>query len=1204
MSIPHRRRSQASRFALVLLAVGVATGLRLALRPVLGDRQPMIVFYFAVLVASRFGGLRPTALAVVLSVVLGLWLFLPDWGSSRAAAASNLLSLVSFLLFCGVVLAFGEANRRALARLEGEVEERELAERQVREAEARVRLLLDSTGEAIFGVDRDGLCTFANPACIELLGYRGVSELLGRPMHALLHPDHAEGGTGPSTECRLGPAFRDGSGVVIDGEQWARADGSRFLAECRSNPIVVEGRAVGSVVAFADITDRRRGESMVAEQVRLVEFGREISSALASGDRLSEMLGRCVEATVRHLDSAFARIWTVDPTGQTLELQASAGLYTHLDGAHASVPVGRFKIGMIARERRPHLTNAVIGDPRVPEQEWARREGMVAFAGYPLTAGDRVVGVMAAFSRSPMPDGSLRMMATVADEIAVAIERKQSEARHHRQQEWLRVTLASIGDAVIATDTSGDVTFLNAVAEQLTGWPLAEAAGRPLAEVFRIIHEGTRRPVEDPAARAIREGAIVGLPNHTTLIARDGAEHAIDDSAAPIRDAQGAVGGAVLVFRDVTEARSADRLRRIGEDRFRALVAASAQIVWVTQPDGTVAADSPSWRGFTGQTYEQWRGDGWLDAVHPDDRDRAAEAWARATRERIVYDVEYRLRRRDGVHRWMSTRGVAIANLDGSVREWVGMNFDIHDRREAEESARLSELQFRTLADSIPQLAWTARPDGHIGWYNRRWYEYTGTSPEDMLGWGWRSVHDPAELPRIMDRFRAHLASGEPWEDTFPLRRHDGQMRWHLSRALPVRDESGRIVCWFGTNTDITERRQIEEELRAAKDDAEQANEAKSRFLAVLSHELRTPLNPILLATSAMLERPADPDELRATLEMIRQNVNLQARLIDDLLDVMRIVRGKMPLHWEVADCHRLIDQAAQICRSELFGRSHRLELDLKAAHPLVNADPARLQQVFWNLIKNAVKFTPEGGSIAIRTHDEPGEDGHGLVAIEVADTGIGIDAEVIPRIFDPFQQGETTITRRFGGLGLGLAICKGIVEAHGGELSVSSPGPGLGTTFRFALPALPAPAGPAVEAEGEPDEAPQVRGWDYPSSLRILVVEDEPATLRLLARLLRKLGHEVTTADTIEAGTQAIEDRPVDLIISDIGLPDGSGLELIRRAVRRTGGVPAIALTGYGMEEDVRRSREAGFTAHLTKPIDFTKLEAMIQQVAPIRPA
>jgi CheY-like chemotaxis protein len=337
--------------------------------------------------------------------------------------------------------------------------------------------------------------------------------------------------------------------------------------------------------------------------------------------------------------------------------------------------------------------------------------------------------------------------------------------------------------------------------------------------------------------------------------------------------------------------------------------------------------------------------------------------------------------------------------------------------------------------------------------------------------------------------------------------------------------------------------------------------------------------------------------QLRETLELIRQNVLLQARLIDDLLDVMRIVRGKMPLHWEVADCHRLIEQAIQVCQSDVRGKGLRIEADLAAGECHVNADPARLQQVFWNLIKNAVKFTPGGGSILIRTRNDGGAQvGEARLVIEVCDTGIGIEPEVLPTIFDPFQQGETTVTRKYGGLGLGLAICRGIIEAHGGTLAAESAGKGRGATFRVGLGVLPGAAGEGV---GERDAGIRKPEAASCSSLRVLVVEDEPATLRLMARLLGRLGHEVTTADSIAHAVGAVEAGEFDLVISDIGLPDGSGLDLMRRIVSRQGPRPAIALTGYGMEEDIRRSREAGFTAHLTKPIDFAKLEAIIRQVA-----
>jgi PAS domain S-box-containing protein len=697
---------------------------------------------------------------------------------------------------------------------------------------------------------------------------------------------------------------------------------------------------------------------------------------------------------------------------------------------------------------------------------------MVAFAGYPLVVDDHLVGVWAMFARHELSEATLRAMESVARGIALGIERYHAEQTIRREREWLRVTLASIGDAVIATDEHGRVKFLNPAAEGLTGWSPAEAAGETIGRVFAIINEISRQPAENPVDLVLREGVTVGLANHTVVIARDGTETAIEDSAAPIRDADGGVVGVVMVFQDATE------------------------------------------------------------------------------------------------------------------------------RRKHEAALREGERQFRTLAESIPQLVWMARPDGHIYWYNRRWYDYTGTTPHDMEGWGWMKVHDPAILPGVMEAWGQSIATGQPFDRVFPLLGADGQYRPFLTRVMPVLDEDGRIAQWFGTNTDIADRQRIEDELKLAKEEAEAANAAKTQFLAVLSHELRTPLNPILLAVSSMLERPTPPDDIRSNLEMIRQNVNLQSRLIDDLLDVMRIVRGKMPLHWEVVDAHVLIGHSVGICRSEVFGKGLKLTLALEADRHHINADPVRLQQVFWNLIKNAVKFTPSGGSIAIRSRNEAdADDLEDRLIIEVVDTGIGIEPDVVDRIFDPFQQGETSITRRFGGLGLGLAISKGIVEGHGGILKAKSPGKDQGTSFRLELRALPDPK------PDEPSQSPpRPSAFDYNSSmapLKILLVEDEQATSRLMARLLRRLGHVVETAGTIADAVEKERSGDFNLIVSDIGLPDGSGLELMKKVVARRGHVPAIALTGYGMEEDIQRSREAGFIAHMTKPIDFTKLEAMIRQVA-----
>ena len=543
------------------------------------------------------------------------------------------------------------------------------------------------------------------------------------------------------------------------------------------------------------------------------------------------------------------------------------------------------------------------------------------------------------------------------------------------------------------------------------------------------------------------------------------------------------------------------------------------------------------------------------------------------------------------------------------IRSKVAVFVELYQKREqvrlqAERLQAEAESNLRMVVESVHDYAILSTDTaGRIVTWNSGAERVFGWSESEAIGRDVALLFVPEDRERgIPERERAEAIGAGRAEDERWHVRKDGSRFYASGMMRPIRDGRGRPCGFTKVARDMTEQRRAEEERarllareQEARREAEAASRAKDQFLAVLSHELRTPLNPILLATSAILEGPEEPEEVRPTLEMIRQNVNLQARLIDDLLDVMRIVRGKMPLHWEVADGHRLIDQAIQICRSEVFCGELRLELDLAATHRHVNADPARLQQVFWNLIKNAVKFTPEGGTITIRTRNEDGQGVEHLV-VEVSDTGIGIEPEVLPRIFDPFQQGETTITRKFGGLGLGLAICKGIVDAHGGTIGVESGGKGRGTTFRVVLKALPEQA---VGGDGEPVGGFPEADRRHPSPLRVLVVEDEPATLRLMARLIRGLGHAVTTAGTIASAYEAFEAGEFDLIVSDIGLPDGTGLELMRRVVALRGRIPAIALTGYGMEDDIIRSREAGFTAHMTKPIDFTKLEAMIRQVA-----
>ena len=379
---------------------------------------------------------------------------------------------------------------------------------------------------------------------------------------------------------------------------------------------------------------------------------------------------------------------------------------------------------------------------------------------------------------------------------------------------------------------------------------------------------------------------------------------------------------------------------------------------------------------------------------------------------------------------------------------------------------------------------------------------------------------------------------------------------------------------------------------RRRRAEAEAANRAKDRFLAVLSHELRTPVSPVLLIAASMADDPALPPAVREDGRTILRNVAQQTRLIDDLLDVTRIEHGKLSLHPEPVDLHALLRDAVATCRADADAQRVGVATDLRARRHVVNGDPARLRQVFSNLLRNGVKFTPAGGRVTVRSADVAG----GRVAVEVADTGLGVEPDVLAKMFDAFEQGGRAITDEFSGLGLGLAISKGLVEAHGGSIAAASGGRGRGTTMTVELPAAAAAAA-QVTGVAPPTPAPPPPSGS-PRALSILLVDDHHDTLRAMSRLLRRLDHRVTAADSKSAALRAAATEAFDLVISDVGLPDGTGLDLMRELVAQRP-IRGIALTGYGTEGDIERTRAAGFSAHLTKPIDFPQLEAAIRDAS-----
>ncbi len=553
--------------------------------------------------------------------------------------------------------------------------------------------------------------------------------------------------------------------------------------------------------------------------------------------------------------------------------------------------------------------------------------------------------------------------------------------------------------------------------------------------------------------------------------------------------------------------------------------------------------------------------------------------------------------------RYVTIGGAAILFLGFAILAWLWslrrqvrektrrLREELAERERAERCLRESEGKLQTILDHSTAVIFLKDLDGRYLVVNRVFTEVTGKENSEIIGrTDWELF--PPELAQVfVENDHTVLRSGTPrmFEESSAF---NGIKRTFMNVKFPIREAHGTIRGLGGVSTDISERKRFEQEIQAAREAAERANHAKDHFLAVLSHELRTPLTPVLAAvTEALNNHP--PKELQSMLEMIQRNIELESRLIEDLLDLTRLARGKLTLSFRTVDAHELARQAVAICEPSLALKQQKVRFELEATHPYVNADPARLQQVLWNLLQNAIKFSPQGSEVVIRSFNT--EDGR--LVIQCIDPGMGMARDVLTRIFRPFEQVESSMSRQYGGLGLGLAISRMIIDAHHGDITAESAGPGKGSIFIITLPTVAAPARKAMLSQPE-EPAEKVE------RLRILLVEDSEDTRRILAKVLSAKGHLVETAENVAAAKELWHQQQFDLLLSDIGLPDATGLELAAE-LRNEGPLRAIAFSGFGSEEDIRRSREAGFAEHLVKPLDINQLKQAVARVmsrSPVR--
>jgi PAS domain S-box-containing protein len=523
--------------------------------------------------------------------------------------------------------------------------------------------------------------------------------------------------------------------------------------------------------------------------------------------------------------------------------------------------------------------------------------------------------------------------------------------------------------------------------------------------------------------------------------------------------------------------------------------------------------------------------------------------------------------------------------------------------RELLEVEKRGELRFRALTDSMPQCVWAARADGEIFYCNRVWREYAG--PE--AGMTFFDALSSEDLAGIQQAWRETIRSGNKMEQELRLRRNDGEWRWHLVRVVPERDDRGRLVGFIATATDIDTQKRIEEANQRllaseteARSQAEVANRTKDEFLATVSHELRTPLNAILGWTRMLRTGAVEPKQLTRVLETIERNARVQTQLIEDILDVSRIIAGKLRANVHRMDLHAVARSALDAVRPPADAKGVVLAAELEEGSQEFCGDPDRLQQVIWNLLANAIKFTPRDGRVELRVKRVLSD-----VEISVSDTGVGIARDFLPHVFDRFRQADSSITRAQGGLGLGLAIVRHLVEIHGGTVRAESEGEGKGARFAVRMPVRAVVPAAAVEpvAGGEPaqprvEPAAAVAVADL-QGLYVLVVDDDADARDLVAAVLANHGASVRTVSNVDEAVAQVREKHPDVLLSDIGLPSEDGYALIRRVRAIAPVLPAAALTAYAGPDDHKRALAEGFNAHVAKPIEPSDLALLVASLA-----
>jgi PAS domain S-box-containing protein len=648
-----------------------------------------------------------------------------------------------------------------------------------------------------------------------------------------------------------------------------------------------------------------------------------------------------------------------------------------------------------------------------------------------------------------------------------------------------------------------------------------------------------------------------------------------------------------------------DRLAE-AEGRQRIILNAIPHLVWTADAEGNINYVNQSWEEKLDLQIENTRDRGWVSHVYEADVPSVIEAWENAQQTQTPFIREFRIKMRDGSYRWHLVHIDPSKDANGKIAGWFGTATDVDEARRAIEATRSSEERFRQLADSSPVMIWISDTTKACTWFNRPRVDYSGRSMEQEIGFGWTEAIHPDDYERSLKIYTESFDARVSFEMDYRLRRHDGVYRWLMDRGIPLIGADGTFLGYVGSCIDINERKEAEESKETmlriettARAEAERTALLKDEFLATVSHEMRTPLTAMLGWVQLLRNGSLPPETVPQALETIERNARAQAKLIDDLLDMSRILSGRLRLDVQSVNVFDIVEAA--IAAAEPGAAAKRIQL-IRVLDPRtgpVSGDPTRLQQVIWNLLNNAIKFTPNGGKITVTL-----ERVNSHLEVSVIDTGEGITPEFLPNVFDRFRQQDASTARRHDGLGLGLSIVKQLVELHGGSVRAKSPGPGRGSTFIVTLPIMAVHGerlernSPAVPERPRSEEAvPTLLGT------RVLVVDDDADARDLLRSILAQSGASVRTASSVPEALKQLESRQPHVLVSDIGMPGEDGYSLIRQVRNLThekgGNVPALALTAFARSDDRRRAIGAGFHMHLAKPVEPAELVTVVASLA-----